>query len=298
MLVNLSWSQDIEVEASVSRAEIFIGDRFEYKIIVRYDDTGSVDLPGLVGNLGSFEVSDFANSDVIKKDDKRSQTWTLTLSTFITGDFVLPPQLVEYTINPEAKPLRFFTDPVQVKVLSRNTGEEEDILDVEGPMKDSTIPKYYWMIFGALVLIILIVIGVILWKRRKKKEIPRLPPYEEAVLAFKDLKLRKYLEDELQREHFFKLTEIIKTYLHRRYKNLDALDATSSELLERLGNHAVLSEDQFEDLKKFCDRGDLVKFASMNLEIDECQEITKSMEVLVDATKPLEKIEKNEEEKS
>jgi hypothetical protein len=262
-------AQEISVQAKVNRSEIFIGDLFQYSITIKWQSGGTVDLPGLVGNLGSFEVKDLLIHKAKDLGEFTEQKWDLQLSTYVGGDFILPPQLVEYTPPNDTNIIRMHTEPIPIKVLKRNTGEEQDILDIEQPIAIAQPFPWYWLL---LIIPILLFFWWFFHKKRKQAgQTPRLPPYEEAIQALERLSAQDLLQANQQRDHFFALSEIIKTYLHREFASLDALDATSSELLSRVAGGKYLTDNSLSKLKVFCERGDLIKYSSLQLDAEECQ---------------------------
>jgi hypothetical protein len=81
-----------------------------------------------------------------------------------------------------------------------------------------------------------VVLGWFIHKKWSKKEkIIQLPPYEEAVLALKELRERHLLEQEDQAEFFTALGWITRRYIERRFE-VDILDATLTELRRRMAH--------------------------------------------------------------
>lgn len=76
----------LDISSQVDRSEISIGDRIQYEIKVVYPAEGRVELPSVLGNLGSFEVKDYQASDPKPAGSLKIQTWRFILSTFTVGD--------------------------------------------------------------------------------------------------------------------------------------------------------------------------------------------------------------------
>lgn len=288
-------SSSLKLEASVSRSEVYLGDRFQYSVNATYPDSGRVELPGLIGNTGAFEVKEFIGPRVKDLDGVKVQEWVLTLTTFVSGDFVLPPQLVEYfapgrdAIADSIPDFTLHTEPVPVRVLSRVADSTVDIIDHEAPMEAPTqLVIWPWLVGVALFLIGL---GLLLWLRSRKIENSQLPPWEEAQQKLSAIDPANLWEEGRQREWMFALSEILRRYLHRRFETLDALDATTTELNERAGRSGVLSEQQLEMLRSFNHGSDEIKFASMQKSEEECRELDQLVRTLVQQTRPLEEEE-------
>jgi hypothetical protein len=109
---------DVNVKASVSASQVFIGDIFDYSIEIVAPKEAKVNLPSFIGNLQHFEVKEMKN---FREDDKQGQQkvlskfiWEATLNTFVSGDFFLAPQSVEVIVGKDTVLTK--TDPVAIKV--------------------------------------------------------------------------------------------------------------------------------------------------------------------------------------
>lgn len=293
-----SFAFDVSVKASVDNAQVFVGDIFNYEIVVDAPENALVDLPSFVGNLGSFEVKDIKNERRTENMPKgRAQfVWQATLNTFVSGDFPIAPQEVQAVVDKDT--VRTRTDPVAIKVSLRTTGEETDIEDAEDVVEDTRLPKWVFWALAILGGILLIVLGAFLhWKLRKKDGFVRLPPYEEAVLAMKDLQNQNLLVVGEQGDYFQALGFITRRYLERRF-NVEILDATTAELKKRMAHAAWLQQAFKEGLVTMAEETEPVKFAKMKISPERCTYWTEWVNNLLEATKPvpekeMEKAKKN-----
>jgi hypothetical protein len=279
---------DVNVKASVSASQVFIGDIFDYSIEIVTPKEAKVNLPSFIGNLQHFEVKEMKN---FREDDKQGQQkvlskfiWEATLNTFVSGDFFLAPQSVEVIVGKDTVLTK--TDPVAIKVMNRTTGEETDILEAEGPITDPRMPTWVWVFLIILGVLLLIVLGWFLHKKWSKKEkAVLLPPYEEAVLAFKELQERHLLEQEEQAEYFTVLGLIIRRYIQRRF-DVEILDATLTELRQRMAHVKGLPQAYKESVVLFSEETETVKFAKMKIEKDRCLFWNEWTDRLFEETRP------------
>lgn len=279
---------DVNVKASVSASQVFIGDIFDYSIEIVAPKEAKVNLPSFIGNLQHFEVKEMKN---FREDDKQGQQkvlskfiWEATLNTFVSGDFFLAPQSVEVIVGKDTVLTK--TDPVAIKVMNRTTGEETDILEAEGPITDPRMPTWIWVFLIILGVLLLIVLGWFLHKKWSKKEkAVLLPPYEEAVLAFKELQERHLLEQEEQAEYFTVLGLIIRRYIQRRF-DVEILDATLTELRQRMAHVKGLPQAYKESVVLFSEETETVKFAKMKIEKDRCLFWNEWTDRLFEETRP------------
>lgn len=277
---------DFQVKASVSASQVFIGDVFSYSIEVLAPSDAKVNLPSFVGNLGHFEVKEMKNErfDIKESAGQSKFIWIANLNTFVSGDFFINPQAVEVVLGTDTA--RTNTDPVAIKVLNRTTGEEVDILDAEGPLKDPRLPTWALVLFGILGAAILVLLGWFLHQKfRKNDTLIELPPYEEAVLALKRLRSRDLLLTEEQAEYFTVLGLIARRYVERRFE-VDILDAALTELRRRMAHVKGLPQAYKESLVLFTEETEPVKFAKMKIEKDRCDFWNEWVDRLLADTRP------------
>ena len=277
---------DVSVKANVDNAQVFVGDMFNYEIQVTAPENAIVDLPSFVGNLGSFEVKEMKNEKITEGMPKGTAkfVWLATLNTFVSGDFLIAPQQVSAVVGSDT--VKTNTDPVAVKVSMRTTGEETDILEVEDPLDDPRLPQWLYIVLIVVGVALLVFLGWFLHKKfAKQGEAPRLPPYEEAVLALKELRQKNYLAEGNQGDYFMALGFIARRYIERRF-DVDILDATVAELKQRMAHVAGLPQAYKESVVTLAVETDPVKFAKMKLEGERCRFWDEWADKLLEDTKP------------
>ena len=277
---------DVTVKANVDNAQVFVGDMFNYEIQVTAPENAVVDLPSFVGNLGSFEVKEMKNEKITEGMPKGSAkfVWLATLNTFVSGDFLIAPQQVSAVIGTDT--VKTSTDPVAVKVSTRTTGEEADILEIEDPLDDPRMPQWFYILLIVVGVALLVFLGWFLHKKFAKSSVaPRLPPYEEAVLALKELRAKNYLAEGNQGDYFMALGFITRRYIERRFE-VDILDATVAELKQRMAHVAGLPQAYKESVVTLAAETEPVKFAKMKLEGERCRFWDEWADRLLEDTKP------------
>jgi len=277
---------DVEVAARVDRTEITVGDVVHYSISVTYPKNGRIDLPAVRGNVGHFEVQDFHASPAQAGDGRTTSTYALTLTSYTLGPDTLPPQRVEYRAAGDTATLVLYTPPTFVSVRRVSPAGAQDIADITGPEKlPGNIP------WG---LIALAAAGIAFWFYRDwRKKHPRkvntarapLPPYEDALEKLRVLEQAGLPSQGLGREFAFSLSEIMRGYIGQRFE-IDALEATTGELLERAASLPLAPEQQAW-LRHFTSDLDTVKYATGALaEAEAARQIEAAREFL-HATRPI-----------
>lgn len=299
LLTSAACALHVSVKSMTTASQVFVGDRFDYEICVTAPESASVDLPSFVGNLGNFEVKDMRHDEETSGVPKGQKKWIwhATLNTFVAGDFLIAPQEVRAVLGTDSVLTR--TDPVAVKVVTRTNGSEEDILEAEEPLNDPRLPGWVTVLLCILGAGLLIVLGWFLHKKfRRETAAPKLPPYEDAVLALKELREKQLLALGNQAEFYTSLSFIVRRYVERRFlgehPTEGILDATLSQLKIRILQLAELSDEYRSALVEFEQETYPVKFAKMKIGEDRGIFWDDWAEKLFDATKPAPESEKKE----
>lgn len=146
------------------------------------------------------------------------------------------------------------------------------------PAKDVQDNPFQWAEWKAVLMcsvlfVLLLLVAAYLAVRLKNnkpvvgtiKIIKRLPPHQKAIGEIEKLKADKATVSEDQKEYYTQLTTILRQYIAERFR-FDAMEMTSSEIIERLrqeGNGAI---DEVVNLFR---TADLVKFAKHSALINE-----------------------------
>ena len=254
----------IEIKSSVNIAEAYIGDLITYQITIVRDSAIDLVPPPIGANLGAFDVKDYEADVETKLADGRIQSQTtFILSTFTTGDYVIPPLPILFNMPDTTRKVMLADGiPITIKSLLANAGDSVDIKPLKGPyeFKRNYLPYYLW---GGAALLLLAVIAFFWyrWRRRKVESAPLdlRPAWEIAFEKLAILREKRLVEDAKHKQFYLELTEIVREYLGRIY-GLTALDMTTTEFLELLGEEA-LPDGLIEQVGSFLHHADLVKFA-------------------------------------
>lgn len=257
----------ITIETAVDKSEIYIGDLINYRLTVIHDSNIVLTPPPIGANLGAFDVKDYqADEEVRLPSGQIKLESRFLLTTFTTGDYVIPPIPVEFMLpDSSVKYLISEPTPIRVKSLLAESADTSDIRDIKGPIafkEDRTI--YY--ILGGILLLLLLVGGYLYWRIRRRRLGVTSPqdtrkPWEIAYEQLAVLEAKKYLPEKKFKLFYIELTDIIRAYLGRVYQ-IPALDMTTEEFLEATEKTEIPVEIK-ERLEAFLKFADLVKFAKL-----------------------------------
>ena len=263
----------VEILTSVDRTESYVGDFINYTVTITYDPSFKLIPPPLGANLGMFEVKDYQPDVETKLDGGRIRSETkFVLSTYTTGDYVIPPLPVLF-ILPDSTRKLMVSEALPITILSL-LGDVADSLNLKGQgamgsLKGTKAPyefkrdytRHY--VFGALGLIL--IIGLIwFWRSRRRRSLEFEDPREAWEIAFEKmalLKERRYIENESFKPYYIDLTELTREYLGRVYK-CETLEMTTGEFALTF-EEFIRPETAFQRTLDFMRHADLVKFAKL-----------------------------------
>ncbi len=266
----------VEILTSINKAEIYVGDLVEYTLTIIYDSTLELTPPPLGINLGAFDVKDYQPDIKSVLDDGRLKSENkFVLSTFTTGDYVIPVIPINFTL-PDGSQKTMFSESVPIKVLSLlfNTDEDQEIKPLK-PQYEFQRDYTWYYIIGSILLILLLIIGIIIYRRKKNAEgyvepVDLRPAWEIAFEKLAFLKQSDYIMKSEFKSYYIELTEIIRLFYEKMY-NQNYTDMTTEELLASF-RELELPESLYDDTKSFLRHADLVKFAKYIPEQKRCED--------------------------
>ena len=254
----------IEITTAVDRAEVYIGDLVEYTVSITYDTTYELEPPPLGANLGAFDVKDYQPDIETRLPDGRINSKTIfKLSTFTTGDYVIPPVPVVFRL-PDSSVKVLLAEPVPIRVLSllAEAGDSLDIRPLKAPYAFPADYSAYLLWGGAGAL--LLAAGLLFWWWRRRRLQPAEPvdtrdPWEIAFERLARLSQRNLPDAGEMEEYYMELSETLRWYLGRMY-DIDVLEMTTDEFCDRFAT-VELPADTYNQATAFLKHADLVKFA-------------------------------------
>lgn len=258
---------DGEMVTRVDTTIATIGDHINLTIDIQHDKTQQVKFPDS-DEFGKFQVLDRSTTQKELKNLLQSQAH-YKISTFDTGQVKIPPLAVKVTSNTDSsQALVYKSDSISINVisvLSPNASQEKDI---KGPFSIRTIIPWETIIFAALF--ILFSLGLYLsirqW-RKKNNKTPKVeedylkPPHTVAFQRLKKLREKTNFSDKKSLKiFFFKLSEIVRQYLERRFF-IYALEMSTSEIIES-SDYFDLDQDMIDELHEILRAIDIYKYAN------------------------------------
>lgn len=249
-----------EITSSLSKASLTAGEIITYNVTIIAPTGANVIPPVIDKTIGAITVREW-NSSTKKMSNEDSVTISYRITTYVPENCTIP-ELIFLVVNGSQ------TDTLksQSHVLSFQSVIDKDTVDIKDlkPQLEAGA-KPMWLLW---ILIAVAAVGIIIFVLMKffnkkkiagEKQIPLLPPYEEAINAINDLERQKYLQRGLIREYVFNLSEILKRYIERRFE-INASEFTTEEVVAWLGISGLDTKLK-QAVEWFFRTSDPVKFA-------------------------------------
>ena len=145
-------------------------------------------------------------------------------------------------------------------------------------------PEWVWWVIGAgSVLLLALVVWAVRWYLKNR---PKTPPPTPRELAIRQLNtLRGKMLSAESYPFSVEVSAILRTYISAHYA-LHATQQTSPEFLTSIAASPRFSEGDRDLLAKFLERCDLIKFARIEADHGENQELLREAAAFVEGAKP------------
>ncbi|MBN1479744.1 hypothetical protein EH223_17690 [candidate division KSB1 bacterium] len=266
LIPNVFSQGNIAVSSTVDRDHILIGDVITYSVIVEHDADVEIVMPSLAENLGMFEIRDYDDMAPRTIDDKIVKQTDYSISTFDTGDYVIPELEINYRTQGDSSWQSIKTEPIEIIVESLNPDEAGDIRDIKPPL---TPPRDYRtlivLIFLGLLILVATIFVIYYIKRLRegkslipKRSKPPRPAHEIALESLAGLKNSDLLAGHVK-EYYTELSDIVRQYIEDRFFIM-AMEMTTTQLLSSMLDQGF-EEKIIEPVRAILTKSDLVKFA-------------------------------------
>jgi hypothetical protein len=262
------------VGASLDKSEAHVGDRLGLTVSAVAKAGIAVTLGQKLGKLELLDRNDGDRNGRDLGDGRRAHRFVLGVAAYETGEIEVPPLEVTY-ITPKGEARTVRTEPLTLTIRPLLSGEEANPeAQPERPARSAWVEDrrvvrvLKWGGIGLGSLLVLAIAALLLRRALKRRApapvvaaaVPSRPADAVAMEKLAALRARGQFEVDGYRPFYFALTEIVREYLGARYR-FDALDMTTTELLDELGRRAAHLTSDGAEVPRFFAACDLVKFA-------------------------------------
>ncbi len=265
-----------QASAQLDPGHIRIGEHASLLLDIRVPAEGELTWPPLSELFSEdIELIRANKADTLSLDADSLHIYkSLVITSWEEGYYPIPPIRLKHIVNQDTTV--FKTSAILLEVEDVEVDLEEDIKDIR-PLIN--IPLRFrevlpWVILG-IALAVVLFLAYKIWKKRAGREThgpfskPKeaVPAHIAAISRLETLRKRKIWQDGHIKQHHMELTDIIRTYISKRY-GFAAQEMTTSEIL-RIMNSQIQEERMWDILTEILQQADLVKFAKHKPEDDE-----------------------------
>jgi len=255
----------VEFKARVDKAVVTVGDIITLTLTLSSEPQIAVRLPEAGPQITGLRIVDAGEEGPKPVDNRTVQKKWYTLRPDSSGSYIIPPFSVTYTgargVKQELKTAQLFIE-VRSALKDNSAGAAAELRDIKPPQEVPWRPGKL-LIYGAVTGVLLIAgAGLFYFLRKKKSRLPE-PPLPAHVRAFEELEQltrEQLIERGIVREYYFRLSEIFRRYIERRF-HIPAVERTTEEIMPdmvRLQECGPAVKAETQDILRYAD---LVKFA-------------------------------------
>jgi hypothetical protein len=273
-------AQDISVKSRLDTSSILTGDQIFFTVTLEKPAGMAASLKQLSDTVvAGIEILRGPLADTTRVADGREIIINRYLITsFDSGRYEIPPVYAEMPFEGGIK--RFYSDFDYLAVTRPNITPA----DSTRPYFDIIAPYRVAVTAGEILpwVLILLAAATLLWfilkyiRSRKKQTIEKIDeePAEAAyIVAYRSLeklKNEKLWQKGLYKDYFSALSDILRTYIDRRY-SMNSMESTTIEILRELHNFKKPEGEAYDRLKQVLELADMVKFAKLVPDSSDCE---------------------------
>lgn len=254
----------VSMTVRAEKDELRVAETLNLTVDVHAEKHVRVTLPPLGDTLGGFRVVRCTDAPSVPEGDGRLWHRSLELESRKSGKFKIPAQAVVFEDRRDpARPIHseIKTEPIDVRVVSVLEGRADPwkFRDIKGVVALQPETKYTWVYVaaGGAGAAALLAAAVVLVRRRRNRA---LTAEGWALKQLDKLAKSKLREKNRARPLYYRLSDIVRQYIERRFK-LRASRETSEEFLTDVQTKPFLSEENKGFLRAFLAAADLAKYA-------------------------------------
>jgi hypothetical protein len=293
----------IRFTVRAERGEITVGEKLKLTLDVVCPSQIDIVMPEVPDALGDFTVRERSTPPDVPEKDQRRWSHEYIIDTFASGEIEIPsltagftdrrPEVLSQNEGPITGELP--SDPLTITVRSVLAGDEadEDFRDIRGAV-DVPVQREWGdllivaaIVGGGLLLVAIVVFLIVYFGMQRKPDAPeKIVPAHVWALA----ELDRLARDDLigagrYHDFYFRLSDIVRQYIERRF-GIMAPERTTEEFLLEAKRSSSLGEAHKDLLAGFLRAADMVKFARHTPSAEECNAAFAAARGFVEQTVP------------
>jgi len=243
-----------------------VGERITLTLSLSSEPQIPVRLPEAGSRITGLPVVDAGEEGPKMVDNRSVQKKWYKLQPDMAGSYIIPAFSVTYAgaagAQQELKSAQLFIE-VKSVLNDQKQGASKTIRDIKPPQDIPWSPGKP-LIYGLLIAVLLIAAGAILfYYAGKKKSRPPASPKPAHIRAFEELEQltrEQLIEKGIVREYYFRLSDIFRRYIERRF-HIPAVERTTEEIMPDIVRLPSCGSAVKAETREILRYADLVKFA-------------------------------------
>lgn len=285
--------------SALDRDSIQIGEQLWYTLTIKSPRALRSVAPDIDHIFGSGLEKISAEQDS-GSNGEHTYNFRYRITSFDSGKYEIPP--VEILVNTDTGLDTIFGQSLVLSVFSPEVDTSAEIMDIKDPLNTpfrlNELMPYLKYIAAFLILAVLVIV-VLWWIRRQKVKVAEeilQPPHIRAIRRLDRLRDQKLWQHGKVKEYYIELSDIVRQYIEERF-SIPAMESVTSEILEDFRKFSYDDDYMMELLESMLNLSDLVKFAREDPGPQENEMNLSQAYILIEKTKPLDKVNKEEDEK-
>jgi len=256
----------VEFRAQVDKAAATVGDLVTLTLSLSSEPQIAVRLPEAGSRIAGLRIVDDGEEGPKMVDNRTVQKKWYKFQPDSVGSYIIPALSVTYTdargAQQELKSAQLFIE-VKSVLKDKNAAATGEIRDIK-PLQEIPWSPGRPLIYSVLMVLLFFAGGVFLfyYLGKKKNQLPA-PPDPAHIRAFEELEQlsrEQLLERGIVREYYFRLSEIFRRYIERRF-HIPAVERTTEEIMPDILNLQECGSALKAEMREILRYADLVKFA-------------------------------------
>ena len=289
----------LKLTVEAAPKELWIGDELTVRLRFDSPDDYVVDFPDektLAEQFAGFEILGIDREEPRPGADRGLVTnQVIRLEALASGVVAVPPVTIRYARKPvdaDMEPVfdhELTSEALDVAVLSALTSQDSvaEPRDITSTLAAPLVPKSPWFWAAIAGVSIAGVLGLLLlyrWVYRlTHRPAPPIAPEVWARGALDELASLNWVEREQVRAFYYRLSEIVRVYIEKKFA-LAAPEMTTEEFLRTLARDRSALPYDSEELGRFLESCDLVKYAAFEPQRDDGDQSLAAARTFIDAT--------------
>ncbi|TWT40885.1 hypothetical protein RAS1_35700 [Phycisphaerae bacterium RAS1] len=273
--------------------ELWVGDSFTVTVEMKTPEEFEVELPGSA-ELSGLTVREMQTPDP-RPLPEGGKLWrrTFRVDTFVSGTLEIPPLVVKYRRNAAASQPAESNEIAAgtLKVEVRSALTTQDSVQAPRDITATLLPpprRWTWwewsLLGGALLAAVAAALLLVRWLRlRALRPPPPILPEVWAMRCLKELEAAGLVERGEARDYYYRLTEIVRAYVERKFA-LAAPEKTTEEFLTLISRDRGRLPYEADKLRAFLEACDMVKYAALQPRREDADAALQTARAFVNAT--------------